>query len=62
MDTSASLTRWCGLQLEDPALYTTEEGATQVRTLGQELETARQELEGAIGQWELATRAVEAAE
>ena len=57
-------TRVAGIQarLEDPALYTTAEGATQARTLGQELETARKELEGAFGQWELATRAVEAAE
>ena len=49
-------------RLEDPALYTTAEGAAQARTLGQELERARQELEGAFGQWEVATRAVEAAE
>ena len=66
-DAEAAVTKWesrvAGIQarLEDPALYTTEEGATQARTLGQELETARQELEGAFGQWELATRAVEAA-
>ena len=67
-DAEAAVTEWetrvAGIQaqLEDPALYTTPEGATQARTLGQELETARQELEGAFGQWELATRAVEAAE
>ena len=67
-DAEAAVTEWesrvAGIQarLEDPALYTTEEGATQARTLGQELETARQELEGAFSQWELATRAVEAAE
>jgi ATP-binding cassette, subfamily F, member 3 len=66
-EAEAAVTEWetrvAGIQarLEDPALYTTEEGATQARTLGQELETARQELEGAFGQWELATRAVEAA-
>jgi ATP-binding cassette, subfamily F, member 3 len=66
-DAEAAVTEWesrvAGIQarLEDPALYTTEEGATQARILGQELETAREQLEGAFGQWELATRAVEAA-
>jgi ATP-binding cassette subfamily F protein 3 len=67
-DAEAAVTEWetrvAGIQarLEDPALYTTAEGATQARTLGEELETARQALEGAFGRWELATRAVEAAE
>ena len=67
-DAEAAVTEWesrvAGIQarLEDPALYTTEEGATQARTLGQELETARKELEGAFSEWELATRDVEAAE
>jgi ATP-binding cassette subfamily F protein 3 len=66
-EAEAAVTEWetrvAGIQarLEDPALYTTEEGAIQARTLGQELETARQELEGAFGQWEVATRAVEGA-
>jgi ATP-binding cassette subfamily F protein 3 len=66
-DAEAAVTEWetrvaeIQARLEDPALYTTEEGATQARALGQELEAARQELEGAFGQWELATRAVEAA-
>jgi ATP-binding cassette subfamily F protein 3 len=46
-------------RLEDPALYATPEGAAQARTLGQELETARGELEGAFVQWEAATAALE---
>jgi hypothetical protein len=46
-------------RLEDPALYATPEGTAQARTLGQELETARAELEGAFVQWEAATAVLE---
>jgi len=42
-------------RLEDPALYATSEGAAMAGTLGQELETARVELERAFKQWEAAT-------
>jgi ATP-binding cassette, subfamily F, member 3 len=67
-EAEAAVTEWetrvarIQARLEDPGLYTTAEGATQALTLGQELETAREALEGAFGRWELATRAVEAAE
>jgi hypothetical protein len=46
-------------RLEDPALYATAEGTTQARTLGQELETARTELERAFARWEAATAELE---
>jgi ATP-binding cassette subfamily F protein 3 len=64
-EAEAGVTEWegrvAGIQarLEDPALYTTPEGAAQARTLGQELEAARQELEEAFAQWEGATAALE---
>jgi ATP-binding cassette subfamily F protein 3 len=64
-EAEAGVTQWearvAGIQarLEDPALYTTPEGAAQARTLGQELEAARQELEEAFAQWEGATAALE---
>jgi ATP-binding cassette, subfamily F, member 3 len=45
-------------RLEDPALYSTPDGAAQARTLGDELETARAELERAFKRWEQATESV----
>ncbi len=48
-------------RLEDPALYATTEGTVRARTLGQELETARAELERAFAQWEAATANLEKA-
>ncbi|HYF39557.1 MAG TPA: ATP-binding cassette domain-containing protein, partial [Gemmatimonadales bacterium] len=41
-------------QLEDPALYATNEGAARAQALGKELEDARTELEDALREWELA--------
>jgi ATP-binding cassette subfamily F protein 3 len=46
-------------RLEDPGLYATPEGAAQARTLGNELETSRADLERALAQWEAATAALE---
>jgi ATP-binding cassette subfamily F protein 3 len=46
-------------RLEDPALYSTADGATQARTLGAELEIARAELERAFKRWEQATESVQ---
>ena len=46
-------------RLEDPALYATPDGATQARSLGRELETARTQLERAFSEWEAATAALE---
>jgi ATP-binding cassette subfamily F protein 3 len=46
-------------RLEDPALYATVAGAAQARTLGQELEAARTELERAFARWEAATGELE---
>jgi hypothetical protein len=48
-------------RLEDPGLYATAEGAVQARTLGQELEMARTELERSFAEWEAATLALEKA-
>jgi ATP-binding cassette subfamily F protein 3 len=41
-------------QLEDPALYSTQEGALEAGTLGKELEAARAELDRALADWEAA--------
>jgi len=41
-------------QLEDPALYSTQEGALEAGTLGKELEAARAELGRALADWEAA--------
>ena len=49
------------IRLEDPALYATPDGAVQARTLGEELEIARAELDRAFGEWEAATSALEKA-
>jgi ATP-binding cassette subfamily F protein 3 len=49
------------IRLEDPALYATPDGAMQARTLGEELEIARAELDRAFGEWEAATSALEKA-
>jgi ATP-binding cassette subfamily F protein 3 len=46
-------------RLEDPALYGTADGAVEARTLGEELEKARLELERAFKQWEEATAELE---
>ena len=48
-------------RLEDPALYATPDGAMQARTLGEQLEIARAELDRAFGEWEAATSALEKA-
>jgi ATP-binding cassette, subfamily F, member 3 len=42
-------------QLEDPTLYATPEGPLRARTLGEELERARAELDAAFARWEAAT-------
>jgi ATP-binding cassette subfamily F protein 3 len=42
-------------QLEDPALYATNEGAARAQALGKELDAARIELEDALREWELAS-------
>jgi ATP-binding cassette subfamily F protein 3 len=47
------------LQLEDPALYATPDGAAQAHTLGLELEVARAELERALQAWEAASGLLE---
>jgi ATP-binding cassette subfamily F protein 3 len=39
-------------QLEDPALYATQEGAARAQTLGKDLDAARLELERALSDWE----------
>jgi ATP-binding cassette subfamily F protein 3 len=39
-------------QLEDPALYTTSDGAKQAGALGAELESVKRELEAAFERWE----------
>jgi ATP-binding cassette, subfamily F, member 3 len=41
-------------QLEDPALYSTQEGALEAGRLGKELEAARAELDRALADWEAA--------
>jgi ATP-binding cassette subfamily F protein 3 len=46
-------------RLEDPAIYATSEGAQQARSLGEELEVARAELDLAVRGWETATSALE---
>ena len=46
-------------QLEDPALYATPDGSMRARSLGEELEKARQELDAAFARWEAATGALE---
>ena len=46
-------------QLEDPALYSTSEGGSQARALGQQLDKARAELDKAFARWETATADVE---
>jgi ATP-binding cassette subfamily F protein 3 len=46
-------------QLEDPELYAAPSGPEQAHTLGQELETARGELERALQEWEAANAAAE---
>jgi ATP-binding cassette subfamily F protein 3 len=48
-------------RLEDPALYTTSQRATEARELGVELEVARADLERAFAEWEAATAALEKA-
>jgi ATP-binding cassette subfamily F protein 3 len=45
--------------LEDPALYTRPEGATEAAELGNELEDVKRELEAAFTRWSAATEAVE---
>jgi len=45
-------------KLENPALYLTPEGELRARQLGEELETARRELDGAFEQWEIAAKSV----
>ena len=42
-------------QLEDPALYATNEGAARAQALGKDLDLARVELERALKEWELAS-------
>jgi hypothetical protein len=42
-------------QLEDPALYATNEGAARSQVLGKELDAARTELEQALKKWESAS-------
>jgi len=44
------------LELEDPALYATNERAAEAVSLGKELETARKELDQALEVWEDASR------
>ncbi|HUF34949.1 MAG TPA: ABC-F family ATP-binding cassette domain-containing protein [Gemmatimonadales bacterium] len=46
-------------ELEDPGLYVTPDGGTRAARLGDELERARRELDLALGEWEVATRALE---
>ncbi len=46
-------------QLEDPALYLQADGAARARSLGVELEQARESLDAAFAEWESATRALE---
>ncbi len=48
-------------ELEDPGLYLTPDGVLRAARLGEELERARQALDGALAEWERATRALEAA-
>ena len=46
-------------QLEDPALYSTPEGGARAGALGEQLEQARAELDGAFSRWEAATANLE---
>jgi ATP-binding cassette subfamily F protein 3 len=46
-------------ELENPSLYLTPEGVLRAKQLGEELETARRELDLALEQWERASEAVE---
>jgi hypothetical protein len=43
------------IRLENPALYTSQEGVAEARALGKELDAARAELDLAYEQWEIAT-------
>jgi ATPase subunit of ABC transporter with duplicated ATPase domains len=42
-------------QLEDPALYTSNEGSARAQGLGKDLEAGRVELEQALREWEVAS-------
>ncbi len=48
--------------LEDPALYTTPDGARRATELGRELDQARAALDGAFERWGAATQLLESAE
>jgi hypothetical protein len=45
-------------ELENPSLYLTPDGGVRAMQLGEELETARRELDRALEQWERASEAV----
>ena len=46
--------------LEDPMLYISSDGVAKAARMGEELESAKQELDRALERWTLATEAMEA--